>query len=153
MFTRHPDYIDSSALGWPNDIAVLGFAAVSFNGNLQAITLSTPSDGNYAGDQCTITGWGRTSGGGPIPVTLQQATMTIMTNAACANEWGSASINDGHICITDATSASCSGDSGGPLECGNKLAGATSWGQSNCNPSFPSVYSRVSEFYTWIQQQ
>lgn len=50
-------------LGYPNDIAVLGFAAVATNGNLQPIDLSTNSDGNYAGDQCTITGWGRVSGG------------------------------------------------------------------------------------------
>jgi hypothetical protein len=150
MFSRHPDYVESGVLGYPNDIAVLGFVAVSYNSNLQPISLSTSADGNYAGDLCTITGWGLLSGGGVLPITLQQATMTVMTNAACGGVWGSGSINDGHICLTDATSASCSGDSGGPLECRGKLAGATSWGHANCLASYPSVYSRISYFYGWI---
>lgn len=48
------------------------------------------------------------------------------------------------------------GDSGGPMTCyGNDgtpyLAGATSWGVSNCPGTFPSVYTRVSSFLSWIE--
>lgn len=47
------------------------------------------------------------------------------------------------------------GDSGGPLVCGGQLAGATSWGVSGCHSNgrvtHPSVYTRVSFFYSWIR--
>jgi secreted trypsin-like serine protease len=79
--------------------------------------------------------------------------MTVMTNTACASAWSSNQINDGHICLTSSSASACSGDSGGPLVCSGKLAGATSWGASSCSPSYPSVYTRISYFRTWILQQ
>jgi secreted trypsin-like serine protease len=75
--------------------------------------------------------------------------MTVMTNAACTSAWGS-SIISSHICVTSATVSSCNGDSGGPLICSGRLAGATSWGNSDCNPNQPSIYSRISSFRSWI---
>jgi hypothetical protein len=61
-YFKHPSYSNSGATGYPNDIAVLVFSAVTYNSNLNAIALATSSDGNYAGATCTITGWGRTCG-------------------------------------------------------------------------------------------
>jgi secreted trypsin-like serine protease len=148
----HPNY-DDNGNGYPNDVAVLGFAVVSTNANFQIIALAQPSDGSFAGSSCTITGWGKTSSSSGLPVLLQQASVTVMTNSACAGEWGSLSINDGHICITDSNSGACNGDSGGPLECSNRLAGATSWGHVTCSPAYPSVYTRISYFYSWIINQ
>jgi len=152
FLNRHPGY-DENGNGFPNDVAVIGFAAVSTNNNLQTIALATPSDGSFAGNRCDITGWGKTSAVSGLPNTLQLAAVTVMTNVDCSGSWGAASINDGHICITDSDSGSCNGDSGGPLECGNKLAGATSWGVANCDPAYPSVYTRISFFYSWIIAQ
>jgi len=40
----------------------------------------------------------------------------------------------------------CYGNDGTPY-----LAGATSWGVSNCPGTFPSVYTRVSSFLSWIE--
>jgi len=152
FLNRHPGY-DGNANGFPNDVAVIGFAAVSTNNNLQTIALATSSSGSFAGDSCVITGWGQTASIGGIPEILQQATMTVLTNADCIGTWGALSINDGHICVSAPGRSACSGDSGGPLECGNILAGATSWGQSACDPSYPSVYTRISFFYAWIIAQ
>jgi secreted trypsin-like serine protease len=153
LATRHPNY-SATGNGYPNDIAVLGFASIATNTNVGYITMSTASDGLYAGTSCVITGWGltTTTGSGTPPAILQQGTMSVMTNTACQATWGTA-INANHICITAPTVSSCNGDSGGPLVCGGKLAGATSWGVSNCSPSYPSVYSRVSSFYSWIIAQ
>lgn len=151
LATRHPNYSDT-ANGYPNDIAVLGFTTIATNANVGFITMATTADGNYAGTSCVITGWGLTSSPGSAAVILQQGTMTVMTNAACQSTWGSA-INANHICITAPTVSSCNGDSGGPLVCSGKLAGATSWGVSNCSPSYPSVYARISSFYSWIIAQ
>jgi elastase-2 len=145
--------VNSGAQGYPNDVSVIGFSAVTYNTNFRNIAMSQSSDGNYAGASCVITGWGRTSATSALPTTLQQATMTVLTNTACASSWSSAQINSGHICVSAPSASACSGDSGGPLVCGGKLAGATSWGQSQCSPSYPSVYTRISYFYSWIIAQ
>jgi len=150
LFTRHPNFVNNGNQGYPNDVAVLGFASQAYNANFNRIVMAQSSDGNYAGVACVITGWGRTSATSALPATLQQATMTALTNAACASSWSSAQINNGHICVSAPSSSACSGDSGGPLVCSGKLAGATSWGQAQCSPSYPSVYTRISYFYAWI---
>jgi secreted trypsin-like serine protease len=148
-FVRHPSY--SAGGGYPNDIATLRFANIPTNGNTGYIGMPATGGPNYAGSSCVITGWGRTNIGtsGSLPVTLQAGTMTVMTNAACANVWGN-SINNGHICVTSSTVSSCNGDSGGPLVCSGVLAGATSWGNATCNPNQPSIYSRITFFRAWI---
>jgi secreted trypsin-like serine protease len=151
-FIRHPSY-DENANGYPNDVAVLTFSAVTTNSNLQPISLATSSSGDFAGYSCVITGWGKTSSTSSLPIYLQQASMTVMTNSACASSWGSSYINSGHICLTSSTASACNGDSGGPLVCSGVLAGATSWGRSDCSPAAPSVYTRVSYFYNWIISQ
>jgi len=149
LSTRHPNY-NGNANGYPNDVAVLGFSSIATNANIGYIALAT--SGDFAGSSCVITGWGLTSAGGSLPTGLRQATMTVMTNAACANTWGN-SINAGHICVTAPSASSCNGDSGGPLVCSSRLAGATSWGVSDCSPSYPSVYTRITYFYSWIVAQ
>jgi len=149
-FTRHASFVNNGNQGYPNDIATLRFANVPTNANTNYVTMAASNAGNYAGSSCTITGWGRTSATSALPVTLQQGTMTVLTNADCASAWSAAQINNGHICVKSNTVSACSGDSGGPLTCGNVLTGATSWGQAQCSPSFPSVYSRISFFRTWI---
>jgi secreted trypsin-like serine protease len=42
------------------------------------------------------------------------------------------------------------GDSGGPVRCGNTIVGVTSWGVSTCSGDFPSVYTGLSSFNSWI---
>jgi secreted trypsin-like serine protease len=152
-FDRHPDFVNNGNLGFPNDVSVLSFSAVQTNANLQPISVATAAAGDFAGDRCTITGWGKTSAVSGLPAILQAADMTVMTNTACALQWSSTQINNGHICVTAPSSGACNGDSGGPLVCGNLLAGATSWGVSSCSPSYPSVYTRLSYFYSWIMAQ
>jgi secreted trypsin-like serine protease len=148
-FVRHGSFVNNGNQGYPNDIAVLHFSNIPTNANTGYTAMASGS-ADYAGQSCIITGWGRTSSTSALPVTLQQGTMTVLTNANCAGQWSAAQINSGHICVQASSVSACSGDSGGPLRCGSTLVGATSWGQAQCNPSFPSVYSRVSFFRSWI---
>merc|ERR1712170_296045 len=57
----------------------------------------------------------------------------------------------GHICIGGSGKGSCNGDSGGPLVVGGQLVGATSWGVTGCYTSYPSVYSSVPYYRSWIR--
>jgi len=149
-FPRHPSY--TSAGGYPNDIAVIHFANIPTNGNTGYIGMPANNNNNYAGSSGVITGWGRTNIGtsGALPVTLQQGTMTVMTQAACAGVWGNSINANFHICVTSTTVSSCNGDSGGPLVVSNLLVGATSWGNATCNPNQPSIYTRISFYLAWI---
>jgi len=61
VYEKHPNYVNSGATGYPNDVAVLGFTARTYNTNFRNIAMALINDGNYAGVSCVITGWGRTS--------------------------------------------------------------------------------------------
>jgi secreted trypsin-like serine protease len=69
-------------------------------------------------------------------------------------------IGDTEICATGPTGGkdSCFGDSGGPLivpadnKQGYVQVGIVSWGPQCGNPLFPGVYTRVSSFSKWIDQ-
>ncbi|XP_064598805.1 trypsin alpha-3-like [Liolophura sinensis] len=151
-WTRHPSY--STGSGYPNDIAILRFSS-SFPSTtyIKTITMASSTSSDFTGVTCTISGWGRTSGGGSIPSTLRYANMPAISNSECASRWSSisgASINAGHICVYQSGKSACSGDSGGPMVCSGILAGITSWGISSCSGGYPSVYARVSYFRNWI---
>ncbi|BFY99706.1 hypothetical protein BsWGS_02747 [Bradybaena similaris] len=154
-FVIHASYNGNGA-GIPNDIGIITLnSALTLNANVQIATLA-PKGTSFAGTKCVITGWGRTVGGGATSSRLLEARITKITTADCAARWPGQSINIKHICVYEASAASgtrpsaCNGDSGGPMICGQYLAGITSWGVSNCSGNYPSVYTRVSEYRDWI---
>ncbi|XP_050409420.1 chymotrypsin-like serine proteinase [Patella vulgata] len=73
----------------------------------------------------------------------------VTATSDCTGYWGG-SINSGHICVHEPNKSACNGDSGGPMVCNGYLAGVTSWGASGCPGTYPSVYTRVSEYLSWI---
>jgi len=148
-----------------HDIALLRLAApVTLNNNIKVATLAEEGQ-SFLGQECVLAGWGMTStaNGGSSPSTLKEVSITKIGTTSCNLLWFGrrrGPINQGHICVHDAASASgdkasaCMGDSGGPMMCGaghNILAGVTSWGESTCGGTLPSVYTRVSSYRDWIQ--
>lgn len=77
----------------------------------------------------------------------------------CKEQFGIAGITivDSQFCaINDQGVDACQGDSGGPLfyEHNNirYLQAITSFGNS-CGGTFPSVYSRITKFLDWIEEE
>jgi len=123
-----------------------------------------PTEDVAVGEECFITGWGTLSSGGYSPDTMQEAQVTIYSNADCAaaySDFGSA-ITDDMLCAQGTngegeTTDACQGDSGGPLVCasGNDayvLHGATSWGYGCAVSEYPGVWSRVNFVRDWIDE-
>eukprot|EP00066_Takifugu_rubripes_P029143 XP_011618409.1 PREDICTED: NF-X1-type zinc finger protein NFXL1 [Takifugu rubripes] len=114
-----------------------------------------PSPDSY----CYITGWGHM--GNRMPFKLQEGAVRIISMSQCQSYFDMKTITPRMLCAGyDAgTVDSCMGDSGGPLVCeedGGRwtLFGLTSWG-SVCFSKVlgPGVYSNVTHFTPWIQQQ
>lgn len=99
--------------------------------------------------------------GNRMPFKLQEGEVRIISLSQCQSYFDMKTITPRMLCAGyDAgTVDSCMGDSGGPLVCeedGGRwtLFGLTSWG-SVCFSKVlgPGVYSNVTHFTPWIQQQ
>ncbi|XP_041355981.1 fibrinolytic enzyme, isozyme C-like isoform X2 [Gigantopelta aegis] len=151
-FRNEPGHADGS---YANNIAVIDVAE-DIGG---AIAVASPADGNFAGENCTITGWGSVDGSYNLSQTLQKAEITVLTNQECADAMsGIGIINEAtHICVKSPRNdtGGCHGDYGGPLTCdtvsGPVLAGVMSWGVGQlCDTSYPTGYTRLSSYVDWI---
>ncbi|KAM6908896.1 atrial natriuretic peptide-converting enzyme [Xenentodon cancila] len=110
---------------------------------------------------CYITGWGHM--GNRMPFKLQEGEVRIISLSQCQSYFDMKTITPRMLCAgyEAGTVDSCMGDSGGPLVCEGEdgsgrwtLFGLTSWG-SVCFSKVlgPGVYSNVTHFTPWIQQQ
>lgn len=160
-YKMHEAY-NQGAATFNNDIAILNLAtAIVMNANVQPAVLPGDAANQFTGEICVMSGWGRTSASNTLPNTLQKASIPVISEAECNQRMAPVSgalTGPGQICLYDgAGTGSCNGDSGGPLNCQDRgqsvVAGVTSWGiQSGgaCAPSYPSVYTRTSNFLDWI---
>ena len=116
----------------------------------------------------TVTGWGSLEEDSTKhPNILQEVTLPVITNAECKSKYD-VYVNNGiryGDLITSRTLCagyphggkdSCQGDSGGPgiwRDSGRTyLIGVVSWGIGCGRPEFPGVYTRVTAYMDWIQQ-
>jgi len=152
-YIKHPSYTSWSM---DNDIALLKFSQpVSLNDHVQTIEL----DNSYAvRKDCVISGWGYTQvGGRGMPNILQEAPTSMMTESECKRHWNHM-VSSNQVCLYTGYTGGCMGDSGGPLVCRSSssgsytLVGLTSFGKQTCNPTSPSVYTRIAAYRTWIQR-
>jgi len=156
--TRHADFVNNGAVGFPNDVAVIRWATPinAVAGRIGFVPMATADE--HVGRVCFITGWGRLTGNGILPENLQQAQIDVLSRAECLNYWAAVQVTDMQVCVFDRLTqarGACNGDSGGPLVClgsetGFELVGVTSWGRTGCLTTSPSVYTRVSAYRGWI---
>merc|ERR1712110_925769 len=133
---------------------------VTFNDTISPICLAEANELFESEENCVVTGWGLDEAGGDttLPSELLQAKIPTMSNAECADVWGSY-ITENMLCAGNAERGACNGDSGGPLVCkisGSdhwQLAGVVSWGPGGCNTrKIPTVFARVTEALDWIEK-
>ncbi|MFE5884360.1 serine protease [Streptomyces hydrogenans] len=147
---RHQDY-NGNAAGSPNDIALLKLTTpLTYTPLVQPIALPDPLA--YPSGTATLTGWGYVNGNGTDTSVLQQATPTLLAVADCQTRWMGQNITAKHLCTYDKGSGvtACEGDSGGPLAQNGRVIGIVSWGTTNCSGQYPSVYTNVAAYRTWI---
>ena len=148
----HPKY-GSSGLGY--DVAMLGWDVPITT--VQPLALFDAD--TYAKDPSplTVIGLGNTvnSGGWDPAKVLQQVVVDYVTDAVCAEAYGSSFQANTMVCAAAPGKDSCQGDSGGPLfftvEGVHKQVGIVSWGFGCARPGFPGVYAKLSkDILSWI---
>ncbi|XP_067391392.1 serine protease 33-like [Emydura macquarii macquarii] len=167
QFIIHGDY---NPYTFGSDIAlVLLKRPLQYTTYILPICLPDRRDSTASGTLCSVTGWGNVhmTENLPPPQTLQEVQVSLMDAQMCNELYsepitgspGSRPIKEDMVCAgyTEGGRDSCQGDSGGPLVCSQNgswfLIGIVSWGFGCGLPYRPGVYTRVSAYSDWIQQQ
>ncbi|XP_073811936.1 trypsin-1-like [Musca autumnalis] len=153
----HPKYSMSNN---DNDIGLVKLdQAVEMSKVMRPVCLAM-SDRSYDNELAVITGWGVTTEGGQVSQTLREVKVPILSQMAChETKYGKDRITENMLCAGTAEGGmdACQGDSGGPLMVANEelnifhLAGVVSWGEGCAREDYPGVYTRVSKYIDWIE--
>lgn len=147
-----------------NDIALLKIdeTGLQFQPNIIPICLPK-SKNNLVGSKAWVTGWGKIQKTRKLMSDeLRQVEVPVLSNSICERFFRESGIAQYipkiFLCAgyMDGGHDTCEGDSGGPLVVHGEdgrwmLAGLTSWGIGCGESNSPGVYTRVSEFGEWIQ--
>ncbi|CAG0922381.1 unnamed protein product [Notodromas monacha] len=156
----HPKYEDT---GFINDISVLRMErAVELTDFVRPICLPPPDLPVQTGRICTVAGWGQLFEVGRIfPDTLQEVQMPLLSTEDCRKRtvfFPLYRITENMFCAGYERGGrdACLGDSGGPLMCQEDdgrwiLAGVTSNGYGCARASRPGVYTKVSQYLSWVR--
>ncbi|XP_030592361.1 transmembrane protease serine 9-like [Archocentrus centrarchus] len=155
----HPTY---NSVTSDNDISLLKLSSsVTFTNYIAPVCLAASNSTFYNGSNTWVTGWGDTGSGVslPYPQNLMEVEVPIVGNRQCNCNYGVGSITGNMVCagLSAGGKDSCQGDSGGPMvskQNGRWIqAGIVSFGEGCASPNFPGVYTRVSQYETWINSQ
>lgn len=159
--TVHPAYNPATSA---NDVAVvqLGVPA-DLAGVARTIALPVsqdPATWPAVGTGVTISGWGATSDGGAPSDHLRAANVQILGSPTDpCGAYGASFSAATTICagLPAGGVDACQGDSGGPLVATVNglpvLAGLTSTGGACASAQLPGLYTRLTTYVPWLQQQ
>src|SRR3954468_19776970 len=144
-----------------HDLAVLTLSAPLVLNNDVAALPPAPAGDADVGRQALVSGWGTVdaaAGAGGQPDTLRWSVVDVHDPSLCA---GYSSAFDAGVMLCagrttdDVTTDACQGDSGGPLARlapggggptdADALIGIVSFGRGCADPSYPGVYTRLTE--------
>ncbi|XP_042889872.1 trypsin beta-like [Penaeus japonicus] len=130
---------------------------------VQPVCLPASDGPRFDGEMGTVVGWGTTNADRNdhmYPDELQAVRVPILSNAECQETGYGSIIKNNLLCAGNMTHGgkdACFGDSGGPLtvlqDGRHVLIGLVSFGHSCALPSWPGIYTRVSEYRSWIDSQ
>ncbi|XP_026808260.1 venom protease-like [Rhopalosiphum maidis] len=159
----HPNYKPPSMY---NDIGLYRLnTPVQFNRFILPVCIN--SDEQLTTKQAIAIGWGRTSSAGQTSNVLMKVSLDFVEQNECNRSYSSSAspnlefgINpSSQICAgkMEGGKDTCQGDSGGPLqiahpefECMYTQVGITSFGRLCGEPNVPGVYTKVSNYVSWI---
>jgi secreted trypsin-like serine protease len=141
-----------------NDAAVLELASPVLSKRVRKLPLVGSGDTRFdvAGRAAIVAGWGTTSSGGDAPDRLREATVKVVNDEVCQQQYSGDLDLTVMICAAASGKDSCQGDSGGPLfvkQVSGKRdkkritytqIGIVSFGIGCADPDFAGVYTRLS---------
>uniref|UniRef100_A0A8C5M8F3 Peptidase S1 domain-containing protein n=1 Tax=Leptobrachium leishanense TaxID=445787 RepID=A0A8C5M8F3_9ANUR len=156
---RHPDYENCTK---SNDIQLVQLnRPAKMTASVSVFSLLPSEKDLKHGTKCSTAGWGVTkANSNTLSSVLREANLTIVERAKCHKIYGKIKpkevITKNMLCagpLKRRKDDACTGDSGGPLICENKLQGIVSFGKGCGNPKIPGVYTRLTtEYHNWIKK-
>ncbi|XP_078577347.1 trypsin-like [Branchiostoma floridae x Branchiostoma japonicum] len=148
-----------------------GYDATSSNNDIALLRLSSSATyTNYVSPAClpeqdvaddtpcVTSGWGVTESG--LATYLLQTTVPIMNRDKCnTRKYMNGQVTPNMLCAgyDEGGRDACQGDSGGPLVCNYSgkwtLDGIVSWGYGCAQAYKPGIYTRVTQFVSWINNK
>ncbi|XP_072881833.1 salivary plasminogen activator gamma-like isoform X2 [Hemitrygon akajei] len=150
---------------YDNDIALLKLKSQSgmcakMTKFVQTVCLPLKYQRLADGTQCEISGYGMESAFSPFfSKFLKEAKVHILSQQLCrSSQYYGKKLTDNMLCAAhpEWTADSCQGDSGGPLVCEKDgqmyLYGVISWGEGCAQKNKPGIYTRVTNYLQWIEE-
>ena len=119
-YVDHPRYNKRTGLDYDFSILILETSVdIGTSSSARAACLPTDPSEKYIGKKMTVSGWGRTSDGGPGSAILKAVNVPTMSNRKCKRFYGSHHITSSMLCAGHKNGGldSCQGDSGGNNRC------------------------------------
>nr|AAL31705.1 coagulation factor-like protein 1 [Hyphantria cunea] len=166
---KHAGY---NANAYTNDIGILILAEdVKFTDLIRPICIPSNSEfrsRSFEDYTPLIAGWGKTAYNGPTATHLQVAQLPVISNNLCSlayTAYKEQTIDERVLCAGHNLGGkdACQGDSGGPLMQPIMIPtesktyffqiGIVTNGKKCAEAGFPGIYSRITHFIPWIEEQ
>ncbi|CAB3387876.1 Hypothetical predicted protein [Cloeon dipterum] len=151
--TIHEEYDQINA--WINDIAIITLETpiVLKPGIVEIVTLPPEGQSPEDGAVAVVAGWGDTQARSDD---LLRVEINIVNQRECQDIYYGIGypVYPGQICagVPQGNMGSCQGDSGGPLYVDGTQHGLVSWALGCADPGYPTVFTRINYYISWIQQ-